>query len=163
MKPIRPGVATRWKLFIILLTAVLSGAAIAGCAETTEHHAVGASPAATGRPAVSSTTPPSSGCSVTYETTNWPGQFTAEVALTNTGTTPIDGWELTFTFSGDQAISSAWNATFRQTGRSVSATNEGYYDAAIPPGSSRSLGFQGTWQTDDSAPGDFRVNGTACT
>ena len=146
-------------LLIVPVVAALAGVAIA-----VPTSMASTDPAEESRaPRVEPPAAPSSGCSVTYEATNWPGQFTAEVALTNTGTTPIDGWELTFAFPGDQAISSAWDATFTQTGHSVSATNDGYYDAAIPPGASRSLGFMGTWQSDDTVPTDFRVNGTACT
>ena len=99
---------------------------------------------------------------MTYEETDWTGQFSAKVTVANTGRTPIDGWTLTFAFPGDQAVSSAWSATFDQKGRTVTATNQGYYDASIAPGDSRSFGFLGAWQTENTAPTNFRLNGTAC-
>ena len=99
---------------------------------------------------------------VSYTAINWPGAFTAKVTISNRGSTSIDGWSLTFRFPGDEAISSAWNATFTQTGAEVSARNTNY-DATIPPGASQSLGFLGAWTSDDAAPAAFRVNRAVCT
>ena len=114
-----------------------------------------ASPA-TGRPARRST-----GCLVTYAASTWPGAFMAKVTITNRGTTRINRWRLAFTFPGDEAISSAWNATFTQTGAHVSAMSTDY-DNTIAPGASQSLGFLGTWNSNDAAPTGFTVNGAAC-
>jgi hypothetical protein len=72
------------------------------------------------------------------------------------------GWTLTFTFPGDQKITSAWNAAVTQADRSVTAANLSY-NATISPGGSQSFGFQGTWTASDAAPASFSVNGTACT
>jgi endo-1,4-beta-xylanase len=103
----------------------------------------------------------SPGCLVTYSPSNWPGAFTVKVTIDNRGATSINGWKLTFAFPGDQAISSAWNAGFTQTGARVSATNTNY-DATIAPRARQSLGFLGTWTSNDTAPTSFRVNGAAC-
>ena len=86
----------------------------------------------------------------------------ANVTVGNTGTSPISGWKLAFTFPGDQKITNAWSATVSQSGESVTATNASY-NAAISPGGSISFGFQGTWTSNDTAPSGFTVNGTACT
>ena len=56
---------------------------------------------------------------------------------------------LTFTFPGDQPITSAWSGTVARSGQTVTATNASY-NAAITPGASTSLGFQGTWISSDS-------------
>jgi endo-1,4-beta-xylanase len=168
--------AAHWKLLIIPVAGVAVGLAIAlpaSMASThhtaapappdgAKHHASGAAAHTPAHPATLRLAPPRTGCHVTYAPTNWPGQFTAKVTLTNTGTTRINGWKLAFTFPGDQAISSAWNTTFTQTGHKVSATDTTYYNATIPPGASRPLGFLGTWNSNDTAPTRFRVNGTAC-
>ena len=105
----------------------------------------------------------STGCHIDYGVTDWSGQFVAQVTLTNTGTRSIDGWNLTFVFPGDQAISSGWNAHFTQTGHRVTATNTDHYDAVIQPRAQRSLGFLGTWASKDTDPSEFDVNGTPCT
>lgn len=108
------------------------------------------------------TPPATSGCHVTYTPSNWPGGFTASVTIANNGSSPVNGWRLTFTFPGDQKITNAWNAAVTQAGSSVTAANLGY-NATISPGGSQSFGFQGTWAASDAAPASFRVNGTACT
>ena len=102
------------------------------------------------------------GCSVAYSTqSQWAGGFTANVTVTDTGTSAVNGWTLTFAFPGDQKITNAWNATVTQSGANVTAVNASY-NAAIAPGGNVSLGFQGTWTTSDAAPTGFAVNGAAC-
>lgn len=92
------------------------------------------------------------GCTITYTTASqWPNGFVANVTITNTGTSTINGWALTFTFPGDQRITSAWKGTVTQSGQTVTATNTSY-NAAITPGASTSLGFQGTWTSSNSPP-----------
>jgi O-glycosyl hydrolase len=95
-------------------------------------------------------------------TSEWPGGFTANVTITNNGTTPINGWTLAFSFPGDQKITNAWSAAVTQTGAAVSAKNVDY-DAAIPAGGSVQFGFQGTYTSNDSSPTAFTVNGTPAT
>jgi O-glycosyl hydrolase len=102
-------------------------------------------------------------CQVVYTTqSQWGGGFVAGVTITNTGSSAINGWTLGFTFPGDQKITNAWNGQETQSGEAVSITNEGY-NAAIAPGASTSLGFQGTWTNSDAVPTAFTVNGAACT
>ncbi len=103
-------------------------------------------------------------CHVTYTTTSqWPGGFTANVVINNTGTSTISNWTLAFTFPGDQKITNAWNdRSFSQSGENVSITNASY-NGTIAPGNSTSVGFQGTWTTSDAAPASFSLNGTPCT
>jgi hypothetical protein len=102
-------------------------------------------------------------CQVVYTTqSQWGGGFVAGATITNTGSSAINGWTLKFTFPGDQKITNAWNGQETQSGEAVSITNEGY-NAAIAPGASTSLGFQGTWTNSDAVPTAFTVNGAACT
>ena len=102
-------------------------------------------------------------CKVTYATqSQWAGGFVAGITIANTGSSPINGWTLKFTFPGDQKITNAWNGTETQSGEHVTITNAGY-NGTIAPGGSTSLGFQGTWTSSDAVPAAFTVNGTACT
>jgi endo-1,4-beta-xylanase len=101
-------------------------------------------------------------CHVTYtKNSEWPGGFTAQVTIVNTGTTTINGWSLTFTFPGDQKITSAFNGGFSQTGANATLTNASY-NGTIAPGASITDGFQGTWTSSDANPTSFSINGTAC-
>ena len=109
------------------------------------------------------TTPPPGACHVTYtKTSEWAGGFVANVTIADTGSAPVNGWQLTFTFPGDQRITNAWNATVSQNGSNVTAVNASY-DGTISPGGNVSLGFQGTWTSNDTSPANFSLNGTACT
>ncbi|WP_194891741.1 arabinofuranosidase catalytic domain-containing protein [Catenulispora pinisilvae] len=101
-------------------------------------------------------------CHVDYTKTNeWPGGFTANVTITNTGTTPINGWTAAWTFPGDQKITNAWSATTTQSGAAASATNAAY-NGSISPGADTSFGFQGTFTANDTSPSSFTVNGAMC-
>ena len=106
--------------------------------------------------------PPSSSCHVSYAPNQWQGGFTANVTIGNTGSSAINGWNLTFTFPGDQKITSAWSGVENQTGENVTITNESY-NGTIPANGSTSLGFQGTWSSSDASPTSFAVNGSTCT
>jgi hypothetical protein len=100
-------------------------------------------------------------CQVSYVKNEWGGGFTANLTVTNTGTSTVNGWTLAFTFPGDQKVTNAWNAAVTQTGSAVSATNVSY-NAAIAPGGNVQFGFQGTWSSNDTNPSSFSLNGTAC-
>jgi endo-1,4-beta-xylanase len=101
-------------------------------------------------------------CHVDYaKTAEWAGGFTANVTITNTGTSAINGWTVTFAFPGDQKVTNGWNATVSQTGQNLTATNAAY-NSTIAPGANTSFGFQGTYTSNDSNPTSFSVNGTPC-
>ena len=101
-------------------------------------------------------------CHVTYtKNSEWPGGFTAQVTIGNTGTTTINGWSLTFTFPGDQKITSNFNGGFSQNGKNATLTNASY-NGTIAPGANITDGFQGTWTSNDANPTSFSINGAAC-
>ncbi len=100
-----------------------------------------------------------SGCSAAYSVTgSWPGGFQGQVVVTNTGTTPTHGWSLSWTFPGDQRISTMWNAGFTQTGQQVDATNVDY-DATLAPGATTTVGFTTTSASSNTTP----PGATTCT
>jgi len=117
--------------------------------------------------AVNGTPPPTGAaapvsCSAVYSLTNsWAGGFQGQVVLTNTGTSAISPWTLTWTFPGDQQIGSMWTASYTQSGEAVTAVNESY-NATIAPAGSVTIGFTGTFTSSDASPAAFSVNGTAC-
>jgi endoglucanase len=92
---------------------------------------------------------------------SWSGGFQAQVTLTDTGSGPISPWALTWTFPGDQKITTIWNATATQSGEKVTAVNEPY-NATIAASGSVTIGFTGTYTTSNAPPTSFSVNGTAC-
>jgi cellulase/cellobiase CelA1 len=109
-----------------------------------------------------SSPPPGGSCHVSYTTNSqWPGGFVAQVVIGNTGTSTITTWSLTFTFPGDQHITSDFNGTASQSGENATLTNASY-NGTITPGSNVTVGFQGTWTNSDAAATSFQLNGSAC-
>lgn len=59
-------------------------------------------------------------CSVDYKINNdWGSGFTTELTLTNRSATALDGWTLTYDYSGNQQLTNGWNGTWTQSGKSV--------------------------------------------
>jgi len=120
---------------------------------------------ATGSATFTWTVKPSGGgsCHVAYTTNSqWPGGFTAQVVIGNTGSAAITSWTVSFTFPGDQKITSNFNGGFSQAGENASLTNASY-NGSIAPGSSVTDGFQGSWTSSDAVPTSFTLNGATCT
>ncbi|MEU3456444.1 glycoside hydrolase family 44 protein [Micromonospora sp. NPDC006766] len=107
---------------------------------------------------------PKGDCQVTYTVPgDWPGGFTAQVVVANTGTTPIDGWQLGFDFpAAGQEVTHGWSADWRQAGASVTAESLSW-NARIEPGASVFLGFNGAWSGSNPVPTAFTLNGRRCT
>jgi hypothetical protein len=112
-------------------------------------------------PPPNSPPPGNSACRVTYKTNTWNTGFTADLTVANTGSSAINGWTLTWSFPGNQRVTSAWSATVTQSGTAVTARNMSY-NASVPPGGSASFGFQGTYSGTNANPSGFSLNGSAC-
>jgi cellulase/cellobiase CelA1 len=82
---------------------------------------------------------------------SWPGGFQAQVTLTNTGSAALSSWALSWTFAGDQQISTLWNGTYTQSGEHVAAANESY-NGSVAPGATVTVGFTGTFTSSDAPP-----------
>jgi len=116
-------------------------------------------------PSVSPSPSPSgngAACRVSYATNDWNTGFTANITITNTGTTTLDGWTLRFTFPGAQQIGQGWSAVWSQSGANVTATNMSY-NGILQPGDSISIGFNGTHSGSNPLPTSFTLNDVACT
>ncbi len=100
-------------------------------------------------------------CRVSYSVNQWPGGFTANLTITNTGSSTINGWTLRFTFPGSQQVTQGWNGVFSQSGNQVTITNASY-NGTIPPNGSVNPGFNGSWSGSNPSPTAFTLNGAAC-
>jgi len=95
-------------------------------------------------------------CSAAYTvSSDWGGGFNADVKVTNTGTAPLTSWKVTWTFDGSQQVGSMWNASYTQTGPTVTATNAAH-NGGVAAGGSTSFGF-------GAAPGGGAVPSVSCT
>lgn len=102
-------------------------------------------------------------CHVTYTVqSQWQGGFGAAISISNTGEVGFGNWTLTFTFGGDQKLTTVWGATGTQNGAIATLKNVSY-DASIAPGQTISgIGFNGTFTNSNAAPTGFNLNGTLC-
>jgi hypothetical protein len=103
-----------------------------------------------------------SGCAATYTVQRqWPGGFTADVAITNLGA-PLSGWTLTFDFpNAGQKVSYGWSANWTQSGSRVSAGNAGW-NGTLGTNASTSIGFVGSWTDVNPRPTSLALNGVTC-
>jgi endoglucanase len=95
-------------------------------------------------------------CTAGYTvSSDWGGGFNAEVKVTNSGSKALSSWKVTWTWPGAQKVTSMWNASYTQSGSTVTATNAAH-NGAVAAGGSATFGFGG-------APGGGGVPSVSCT
>ena len=104
---------------------------------------------------------PTASCRVRYTTNDWSSGFTGTVALTNTGTTAVNPWTLSWTFAAGQTVTQSWSARVTQTGSAVTAGGESW-SASLAPGATVSFGFNGSHGGSNPRPAAFTLNGATC-
>ncbi|MFC9087669.1 cellulose binding domain-containing protein [Nocardiopsis dassonvillei] len=101
-------------------------------------------------------------CAVEYTVTNtWSGGFQAGVTVTNKGDEALEGWEVGWEFTAGERVTSLWNGAHTQDGASVRVTDAGW-NARIAPGSSVTVGFNGTVDGEPARPTGLTLDGEAC-
>jgi endoglucanase len=105
-----------------------------------------------------------SDCRVRYSAHgSWPGGFTSQVVIENTGKETVDDWSLRWSFLGGQRVRDGWGATLTQSGSTVTAKSLGW-NGKIRPGRSVTFGFVGSSASGPNpAPEVFHLNGDRCT
>ena len=109
-------------------------------------------------------TPATSTCAVKVTTTSdWGNGYAGNVDITNTGSEPVDGWTLGFSYPRPWlSFRGGWNANWTAAGTSVSASNVDW-NASIAPGATISVGYAGNYAGPNLLPALFTLNGTVCT
>jgi poly(3-hydroxybutyrate) depolymerase len=110
----------------------------------------------------SPSSPGGTACRVTAAVNAWNTGLTADLTVTNTGASAVNGWALAFSLPSGQTITNGWNATYAPTSGQVTATNVSY-NAGLAPGASVSIGFQATHIGNSGPPTGYALNGAACT
>lgn len=78
-----------------------------------------------------------------YVVTNqWNNGYTASIRITNTGTSPINGWNVSWQYSGDNRLTSSWNANF--SGSNPYSASNLNWNGTIQPNQTVEFGFQGS-------------------
>lgn len=93
-----------------------------------------------------------------YQVTNqWGNGFTASIKITNNTSSAVNGWSVSWQYSGDNRISNSWNANVSGS-NPYSATNLSW-NASIQPNQSVEFGFQGTKGSTAEIPS---ISGNLC-
>lgn len=72
----------------------------------------------------------------------WDSGFTASIRISNTGSSAINAWNVSWQYAGDNRVTSLWNANF--TGSNPYSANNLSWNGQIQPGQTVEFGFQGT-------------------
>ena len=123
----------------------------------------GPSPTAT-KTSTPTSTPLANSCDITYVTNDGVSSFTADVTIKNNGSSAINGYTLSWTFTAGQVVTAGFNATFSQNGSIVEASNvAGSPWGSIAAGGTFTISFQGTHTGTNPTPAGFTLNGLPCT
>ncbi|MFI7637095.1 endo-1,4-beta-xylanase [Nonomuraea sp. NPDC049400] len=87
--------------------------------------------------------PGGGGCTATGTVqTQWAtGYVVQPVTVTNTGTSSISGWTVTFTLPAGHTLTGSWNASLTVSGQTVTAKNLSY-NGTLAPNAGTTFGFQ---------------------
>ncbi|MET8861773.1 cellulose binding domain-containing protein [Nonomuraea sp. NPDC004580] len=97
-------------------------------------------------------TVPAGDCAAAYKTTGqWQGGFQGEVTVTNTGTAPMSGWTVSWTYADGQRVTQLWGGTLSANGSSVTVRNAAW-NGSLAPGASTTFGFLGSSTGAGTAP-----------
>ncbi|AWS42501.1 endo-1,4-beta-xylanase [Streptosporangium sp. 'caverna'] len=117
-------------------------------------------PPVTPTPTPTVTPPPGTGgCAVTATTqTQWNNGYVIQpITVTNTRSTPITGWTVTFTLPSGHTVTGSWNATL--TGGPTVTARNAVHNGTLAPNAATTFGFQAT-----RANGNTQVpSGYTCT
>ncbi|MBO2448840.1 glycoside hydrolase family 6 protein [Actinomadura barringtoniae] len=101
------------------------------------------------------------GCKVTYSVNQWNTGFTANLSVTNLGDT-LNGWTLEWDFAGNQQVTQGWSGEFSQSGKHVTVKNPSW-GGTLATGATATPGFNASYSGTNTAPTEFKLNGTLCT
>lgn len=119
-------------------------------------------PASSSTPATSSSSVASvgTGGKCQYLVSNeWNNGFTATVRITNTGSSPINGWTVNWSYSDGTRITNSWNANL--SGNNPYTASNLNWNGSIPAGQSVEIGFQGNKGSNAAAQIPV-VSGAVC-
>ncbi|GIG55282.1 glycosyl hydrolase 53 family protein [Demequina activiva] len=101
-------------------------------------------------------------CEIDYAINGqWPRGFISQVWISNISDEAIQGWELSWSFSGDEQITNLWSGELVQDGTQVTVSNLAW-NSTIRPGKRLTFGFVGS-TSEGAFPVDaFSMNGQPC-
>ena len=109
------------------------------------------------------TTSGGTACHVSYSVSSqWNVGFNGAFSIQNTGSTPLNSWNVTWNWAGNQKVTQSWNASYNQSGANVTMTNMSYNNSIAPGATLSGMGFGASYSGANTSPTAFYVNGTKC-
>lgn len=111
------------------------------------------------------TTPPvgTGGLTAAYTATSqWNSGFNGNYAITNSGTAPLNNWNLQFDLPANESVTNLWNGQVTHTGSHYTVTPASY-NGTLAPGSTVNVGFQASQTGSYGAPTNMLINGQPVT
>ncbi|MDF5752763.1 cellulose binding domain-containing protein [Spongiactinospora sp. TRM90649] len=93
------------------------------------------------------------------KTANWGSGFEGKYTITNSGSTAVNGWSISFDMPSGAAISSSWDTLMTRTGQKYTFGNVSW-NGNLAPGASVTFGFIGS--PGSAEPSNCTINGSAC-
>lgn len=100
------------------------------------------SPSSSPSPSQSSSGPGGCTAVATVQTQWGTGYVIQPLTITNTGSSTINGWTVTFTLPAGHMITGSWNTVMTVSGQTVTLKNVGFNGTLAPGASNASVGFQ---------------------
>lgn len=102
-------------------------------------------------------------CAVEYDAVRlWGGVMVAGATVTNSGNTPVDGWQLAWDYTQGERALVGVGATVGQSGTRVTARNAPW-NGRMDPGSSVTFALVGRAPNGTGTPAGMALNGVPCT
>ncbi|MEV0308098.1 glucuronyl esterase domain-containing protein [Nonomuraea fuscirosea] len=97
--------------------------------------------------------PATGGCTAlaTVQTQWATGYVVQPLTITNTGTSAIGGWTVTFTLPAGHTLTGSWNVAATVSGQTVTFRNAAHNGSLAPGAATTSVGFQATRPNGDTA------------
>lgn len=100
-------------------------------------------------------------CAIDFAVTeSWPGGFKVEATVLNLGA-PLDGWELSWRFEGDEQVEDLWNGVVVARSEGVVVVEDAGHNARLGTGDSFGFGFVASGEAS-VAPAEFVLEGRVC-
>ena len=123
----------------------------------------GASSSASNEATATTQSAAAGGCHVSYlNQSDWGAGFTGNLTIANTSSTAWTTWTVTWSYSGNQQVSTSWNGIYSQTGQQVSISNAAWDGSVAAGGMTSVIGWNANYSGTNDNPTRFYVNGLLC-
>ena len=102
-------------------------------------------------------------CHIAYVDQNdWGSGFTGNLSITNSGSTALSSWTVTWSYAGNQAINQSWNGNYSQSGKTVSIMNASWNGSIAAGATLTGIGWNANYSGTNASPTVFYLNGVLC-